>query len=501
MISVVSASPRYTRTGLNASMGFFSSLLPGLRELRSPLAAGYLWLLWLLVVGRNHFPEPTTDSTLLVDSQRLANWLDKGVVLIGAGFVAYILGIISVSGTDRLVALLARWHPRRFSGADVLRRAPLSEKGIEALQGLAVDKSAELLKSERSSTSQTQTWLVNQHPDAAALLSAIGSNLGIDERRRLIQGHLNINNAVGAMVGDLELVPSRLMKTRPEIYTDYERKIAEGQFRGAVAVPLGLLLGTLSLEFVTLTAVWGCVAAAGVTLILFMQARNRTMAAYDDLAATLRASGGEAIGVLNRISDSSLSIVSTQLSSTEIGQLRTLVNGALEQERPAAALEWLEILAKTGDRSANELWCDIARSQFRYPNDDRLYAALAEGSPHSGRIALEFARAAADVKPSGSGDEDAAYAFIAGLISSLRDERTKLMGEEFLQVVRPEIMGLSPEQVTFEVSRGPGGDVPAAILARRYPPPLGHEIDHLKDELDAAIMELTDNTPLLQRRL
>lgn len=74
-----------------------ASLLPGLRELRTPLAAGYMWLLfaWLLV-------EPSVPSSreeLTGVSASISRLIDEGsVVALGAGitFVAYLVGTVYV---------------------------------------------------------------------------------------------------------------------------------------------------------------------------------------------------------------------------------------------------------------------------------------------------------------------------------------------------------------------------------------------------------------------
>jgi hypothetical protein len=73
-----------------------ASLLPGLRDLRSPLAAGYLWLAagWLYFAPR--LPASVNDvSGALKDIYRVID--ASGPVAVGAGvtFVAYMLGILS----------------------------------------------------------------------------------------------------------------------------------------------------------------------------------------------------------------------------------------------------------------------------------------------------------------------------------------------------------------------------------------------------------------------
>jgi hypothetical protein len=72
-----------------------TSLLPGLREIRAPLAAGYVWLLglWLTVLALPAAPDFSTGLYRhLVD---LANWVGKPAIFVASAFVAYLLGVLS----------------------------------------------------------------------------------------------------------------------------------------------------------------------------------------------------------------------------------------------------------------------------------------------------------------------------------------------------------------------------------------------------------------------
>jgi hypothetical protein len=73
-----------------------ASLLPGLRDLRAPLAAGYLWLLTVWLALAEHVPDRDEATTGLFSS---VYRLDDLVTAIGLGvalsFVAYVLGMLS----------------------------------------------------------------------------------------------------------------------------------------------------------------------------------------------------------------------------------------------------------------------------------------------------------------------------------------------------------------------------------------------------------------------
>ena len=74
-----------------------TSLLPGLRELRAPLAAGYIWLLawWLAFEPRLADRAEATD--LLQSLYRLDDALSGFGLAAVASFVAYLAGSLSMT--------------------------------------------------------------------------------------------------------------------------------------------------------------------------------------------------------------------------------------------------------------------------------------------------------------------------------------------------------------------------------------------------------------------
>ena len=85
-----------------------ASLLPGLREVRAPLAAGYLWLVvgWLLLHDR---VDKGASASGAVDAlAELRDAIGLGGIAAAATFVAYVLG--------------ALWEPISVKAAEVLWR-------------------------------------------------------------------------------------------------------------------------------------------------------------------------------------------------------------------------------------------------------------------------------------------------------------------------------------------------------------------------------------------
>jgi len=74
-------------------MGFLSTLIPGLREIRAPLIAGYLWLLfaWLLTAPRAPHVGATQPYDRLAD---LAGSVGPAGLAIAASIAAYLVGTL-----------------------------------------------------------------------------------------------------------------------------------------------------------------------------------------------------------------------------------------------------------------------------------------------------------------------------------------------------------------------------------------------------------------------
>jgi hypothetical protein len=93
-----------------------ANILPGLRELRAPLAAGYLWLGFIWLVAGPHVPEASKAPDL---ARRIIELFDD-VKTIGGGvavsFAAYLVGAVSQATLDPIL--------KRIGPIIVTRRVP-----------------------------------------------------------------------------------------------------------------------------------------------------------------------------------------------------------------------------------------------------------------------------------------------------------------------------------------------------------------------------------------
>jgi hypothetical protein len=72
-----------------------ANLLPGVRELRAPLAAGYIWLLAGWLVAQPHVPSRSDATGPLAAIYDLGDAVSAVGLGVAVSFVAYLLGAVS----------------------------------------------------------------------------------------------------------------------------------------------------------------------------------------------------------------------------------------------------------------------------------------------------------------------------------------------------------------------------------------------------------------------
>lgn len=209
-----------------------ASLLPGLREVRTPLAVGYLWLLvmWLWFAGHVPTERPTGDGFIprVFD---LLDLLGPAAVLAALSFVAFLLGaLLTIPTEGRLMQRLFERMPT--TSLDVRTTRDEYNQHVTRLRDRA----------ERSIRS-----LPPDEFDQADLDVARKSYAGASDLRQ------------------------RLLVVNQELYGEYDRLETESQFRLNLAPPLMTFGATAGV------GVWPGWAAIGVLagVILIIQGLSR----------------------------------------------------------------------------------------------------------------------------------------------------------------------------------------------------------------------------------
>jgi hypothetical protein len=171
-----------------------ANILPGLREIRAPLAAGYLWLFFgYLVFGAPERRDATGLEQKLID---LGDALSPVGLAVAASFVAYLVGSLSLAAARMLGEGLSS-IVQNLRSRD-LPSMRLSERGQSTLEEIVGERYV------------------------AGLIGSVG------EARRLAR----------EIVEDLDLVRTRLMGREPELFAEVDRLSAEADLRAAITLPL-----------------------------------------------------------------------------------------------------------------------------------------------------------------------------------------------------------------------------------------------------------------------
>lgn len=183
-----------------------ASLLPGLRDVRTPLTVGYLYLLagWLLFADHVPRERPLGDDfvTRLFD---LVGIFGPAAAVAALSFMAYVLGALLTVSTDRGIGRLLLDRLNRRIGVD---------------------------------PRQTDRQLYELLGQAAERIEEKSNGLSPNERREV---ELEVTRAKRASAADLRV---RLLVANQELYGEYDRLGAEAEFRLNLCPPLALLGAT-----------------------------------------------------------------------------------------------------------------------------------------------------------------------------------------------------------------------------------------------------------------
>jgi len=371
---------------LNPGVQILSNVLPGLRELRGPLAAGYLWMAFVVVIVVDRLPLVPAAGSSFDKLYVVARWVGAPVAIAVATFIAYVVGILSTALTDLILTRVSERHRRTVDEAEVLqRRTPaLSARGLKAVTTAVEERIAQQLADRNG---QPYVIASNSYPEAKAVLLALSSAIELTERRQLVASAVETGPHVRAVLDDLVLVPNRLLGKEPEKHAFYDRLRSEGEFRAALTVPLVAVGVAISARQ---HAALPALTALALAALLFMQARSRVVGANDQLADFLRSGSLNSPG-MSQIEQFSIRFVRMGLSLAELRSFATRASTAESKGQLEGAISFYTVIAAAGSGRAFEHLCDLTLAQKSIYRDVDVFMEplLLEGNEHSGRLSLE----------------------------------------------------------------------------------------------------------------
>ncbi|MET8998216.1 hypothetical protein [Amycolatopsis sp. NPDC004169] len=214
-----------------------TSLLPGVREVRTPVASGFAWLLvgWLALAG--HLPRSRPAQHVFATLWDLGTYVGKGGLLVVVSFAAYLIG--AFLEVDPMHLWEHGGRPRWINHLrDVARRGRFHHSGIYPL-------SDQTRRDLHDFTAEGYRFDSAQDP-----LLYLPAGIMREERQ----------------------LATRLQAANVELYNRYDRALAEATFRINVTPPLVVL--AVVLAWGSGAGAWVAVAvtaAAGVAGVLFFR--------------------------------------------------------------------------------------------------------------------------------------------------------------------------------------------------------------------------------------
>lgn len=245
------------------------NLLPGLRELRASLAAGYIWLAGLWVLVGDLIPHERPTGGLLADVWGLSDAIGKTAILASVTFIAYLVGsLLEVDPEGRLgsgVTEVMRTRVKTVKGSRVgekskhkVKTVPLSFNGTQYITRLFIQNG--WLKPRPWSHS----WAASEElPDW------------------LVSLHLLVDD----FVDEQPQLATRLQIKNPDLYGKYDRLLTEAALRMTIAAPASFLLIAIAIR--ADLHLWQRLAVIGLSaligLLLLWHGAGRNLAARDVL--------------------------------------------------------------------------------------------------------------------------------------------------------------------------------------------------------------------------
>lgn len=263
----------------------WTSLIPGLREVRAPLVAGYLWLLGVWLALEPCLPAQGEATGVVANFIDLEQAVSPVVTAIAISALAYFTGAVAEGILGRA------WQGQ----LGFLFPPELSRPGREALREVAEGR-AEAIASALAGSGGLRAAFANPPsrtdiPEIMKLLREAGRHVLGQVAGTTGVGPANERDAIAYATAslmdrisrDLMQVRTHLLAAESALHGLADRYGSEAELRFSVAAPLLLLVGVL-------TARWSAWWLFGVVavLVLWLQGLNRRRRSGDVLAEALR---------------------------------------------------------------------------------------------------------------------------------------------------------------------------------------------------------------------
>jgi hypothetical protein len=261
------------------------NLLPGIRQVRTPLATGYLWLLMFWLWLPSHLTEIAPTSGVPGEITRLAHYGGRVAVGIALSFAAYLIGILSQFLNFPFVRLgtVMAYIPAAIPAITFRTTINLGVVSV------TLDTTPSPKGDEEDTDAFNRSEIQRKLTLSAGRLSAKGVNSlysfasEVAERSQANRPVKFKYNLLAYLFKEVPNEGNALVGKEPELYSVYDRLISEYEFRIGISLPLTALITTLALRW---SSLW--LLAILPLLVLLATGSQQRMAAGDLLADAVR---------------------------------------------------------------------------------------------------------------------------------------------------------------------------------------------------------------------
>ncbi|WP_190195364.1 hypothetical protein [Streptomyces minutiscleroticus] len=224
-----------------------ANLLPGIREIRAPLASGYIWVISIWIGFFEYIPKGSEAQGIWKSLYQLSAVVGTAATLAAVSFAAYLIGCLLEIRAHSIVHwfLLSEWRwslyrkiirePRldRFDDPHVLRWT----ETLETSRG-AADLEAFITPNESLRSVRRPHW--GRRVSRSALI-----DLAIYIHRNGGRG-AKLFSLMGRFGDELDQLSIRLQARNMDLYGSYDRASAEADFRVNVGFSASVLVSIIA---------------------------------------------------------------------------------------------------------------------------------------------------------------------------------------------------------------------------------------------------------------
>lgn len=215
-----------------------TTILPGLRELRTPLATGYLWLVAIYLSVAELLPDKDADSFLIGQLYSLGGQLGTPTVLGILSFVAYLVG--SVTTIE---------YPNSGFSAVPLSRGNIGGRFRRYVLEYLDNSNAEVDEQyQQTILTLVEAAMKRTANGYAAVMDAI--NMPMDIRPRDNFGPQITLWIRGTIRDEVTVIEKNIQNDKLALWDEYDRERAEASFRASIVGPLAVIFIALIVRYI-----------------------------------------------------------------------------------------------------------------------------------------------------------------------------------------------------------------------------------------------------------